>query len=192
MESSDFRASSLRNRRNCRTICTKSERRNVSRFVAVWIGWKVVVRFHGMLLLSAKCPWYPARWENSVWTKIWGKDQLFHSAHTWNISQTPRDKARIHQFGKKVLPGIFLLDMFWSRRESGRETYWLLIEELEKMDASEIHSRSLNAKEVLITQKDGEFAFLVADGAAKLSGRDNEFQEPSLKRKQIVRSESFS
>ena len=41
------------------------------------------------------------------------------------------------------------------------------IEELEKLDASEICPRRLNAKEVLITQKDGEFVCLVADGSAK-------------------------
>ena len=43
-------------------------------------------------------------------------------------------------------------------------------------------SHRLNAKEVLITHKDGEFVFLVADGSAKLSGRDYEFQEPTLRR----------
>ena len=34
--------------------------------------------------------------------------------------------------------------------------------------------RRLNAKEVLITQRNGEFVFPVADGSAKLSGRDYE------------------
>ena len=55
------------------------------------------------------------------------------------------------------------------------------IEDLEKLDASETYPRRLNAKEVLITQKDREFMFLVADGSAKLSGRDYEFQEPTLR-----------
>ena len=37
------------------------------------------------------------------------KDQLFHLVHWGGISpKSERDKARIHQFGKKVLPGIFL------------------------------------------------------------------------------------
>ena len=49
------------------------------------------------------------------------------------------------------------------------------IEELEKLDASEIYPRRLNAQEVLITHKDGEFIFPVADGSATLSGRDHEF-----------------
>ena len=37
-------------------------------------------------------------------------------------------------------------------------------EELEQMDASEIHARRLNAKEVLTSMKNGKFVFPVADG----------------------------
>ena len=66
------------------------------------------------------------------------------------------------------------------------------IEDLEKIDASETCPRRLNAKEVLITQKDGELIFPVADGSAKLSGRDYEFQEPTLRRESTVRSENLS
>ena len=64
------------------------------------------------------------------------------------------------------------------------------IEELEKLDASETYPRRLNAKEVLITQIDGEFVFLVADGSATLSGRDYEFQEPTRRLEFTVRRES--
>ena len=63
---------------------------------------------------------------------------------------------------------------------------------IEKLEASEIFPRRLNAKEVLITQQDGEFVFLVADGSAKLSGRDYEFQGPTLRREFTVRRESLS
>ena len=66
------------------------------------------------------------------------------------------------------------------------------IEELEKLDASEKNPRRLNAKEVLMTQKDGEFVFLVADGSAKLSGRDYKFQEPTLRRESTVKRENLS
>ena len=38
----------------------------------------------------------------------------------------------------------------------------------------------LSAKLISIYARDGEFVFLVADGPAKLSGRDYEFQEPTL------------
>ena len=54
------------------------------------------------------------------------------------------------------------------------------------------YPRRLNAKEVLVTRRNGEFVFPVADGSAKLSGRDYEFQEPTLRREQTVRSEGLS
>ena len=44
------------------------------------------------------------------------------------------------------------------------------IEELEEMDASELHARRLNAKEVLTPQRSGNFIFPVADGTAKIFG----------------------
>ena len=42
------------------------------------------------------------------------------------------------------------------------------IEELEEMDASELHARRLNAKEVLTPQSSGNFIFLVAAGTVKI------------------------
>ena len=62
------------------------------------------------------------------------------------------------------------------------------------MDASEIHPRRVNAKEVLITHKDGENLYFLwqMDGSAKLSERDYEFQEPTLKRESTARRERIS
>ena len=48
------------------------------------------------------------------------------------------------------------------------------LEELETMDASEIYSKRLNAKEVIFPKENGKFIFPVADGRIKLSGRDQE------------------
>ena len=45
-----------------------------------------------------------------------------------------------------------------------------------------VYFRRLNAKKVVMTQRDEEFVFPVADSAAKLSGRDHEFQELALRR----------
>ena len=61
-----------------------------------------------------------------------------------------KDLSRLHQFGPRVLPGIFL-GYALHLGGSGKETYLLIadIEELEQMDASELHARRLNAKEVL-------------------------------------------
>ena len=66
------------------------------------------------------------------------------------------------------------------------------LEDLQKLDVSNIYLRRINAKEVLIRQKDGEFMFLIADGIAKLSGRDYEFREPIVRREPTVRSEDLS
>ena len=58
-----------------------------------------------------------------------------------------KDQSRIHQFGKKVLPGLFLGYALYAGG-IGRVTHWLqTLKELEKMDASEISSKTLNAKE---------------------------------------------
>ena len=71
MELSNNSTSSIRNKRNCRTSCTSSERRDISRIIAIWIGWQVVVRFYGMPLLTARWPRPHGRREISKWTKIW-------------------------------------------------------------------------------------------------------------------------
>ena len=101
------------------------------------------------------------------------------------LPNSERDKAIIHQFGQKVLTGIFL-----GYALKG-DILKADIEELEKLDASEIYPRRLNAKEVLITHKHGEFVFLVTDGSATLSGRDYEFQESTLRRESTVRRENL-
>ena len=66
------------------------------------------------------------------------------------------------------------------------------MEDLEKLDASDVYPRRINAKEILIRQTDDDFMFPFADGTAKLSGKDYEFRESSLRQEQPVRSEDFS
>ena len=63
---------------------------------------------------------------------------------------------------------------------------------MEKLDASEIYPRRINAKEVLISQKGDEFIFPVAGGTAKLSGGDYDFREPTPRRERTVRSDNLS
>ena len=101
-----------------------------------------------------------------------------------------RDQSKFHQFGKKVLPGIILAGMaggIWKG-----DIVIVDNEKLEKMDASEIYPRRINAKEVLISQKGEEFIFPVGDGTAKLSGREYEFREPTPRRERTARSEDVS
>ena len=54
------------------------------------------------------------------------------------------------------------------------------IEELETMDASEIYSKRLNAKEVIFPKENGKFIFPVADGRIKLTGGDQELRTSTL------------
>ena len=46
------------------------------------------------------------------------------------------------------------------------------LEELETMDASEIYSKRLNAKEVIFPKEKGDFIFPIADGRNKTLGGD--------------------
>ena len=54
------------------------------------------------------------------------------------------------------------------------------IEELEQMDASELHARKLNAKEVLTPMEDDNFIFPVADGTVKTFGGGRRLRTSTL------------
>ena len=72
---------------------------------------------------------------------------------------SPQDQSRIHQFGKKVLPGIFL-GCELIAGEFGKEIFLIAdLEDLETLDASDVYPQRIKAKEVLISQKDDEFVF---------------------------------
>ena len=54
------------------------------------------------------------------------------------------------------------------------------IEELEEMDAPELHARRLNAKEVLTPMKGEKIIFPVADGTVKISDEDQDLRTSTL------------
>ena len=56
------------------------------------------------------------------------------------------------------------------------------IDELEEMDASELHARRLNAMEVLTPQRSGQFIFQVADGKVKIFGGGQRLRTSALTR----------
>ena len=58
------------------------------------------------------------------------------------------DLSPLHQFGKKVLPGIYLGYVLHAGRIWKGDILVADIEELEQMDASELYARRLNAKAV--------------------------------------------
>ena len=82
-----------------------------------------------------------------------------------------KDLSRLDQFGKKMLPGIFLGYVLYAVKIWKGDFLVADIEELEEMDASEIH-----AKEVM-TPKNGEhFIFPIADGKSKTIWRRSGFE----------------
>ena len=81
-----------------------------------------------------------------------------------------KEQSRIHQFGKKVLLGLFLGYALYAEGIWKGDILVADVEELEKMDASEIYSKRLNAKEGKFLKENGKFVFPVADGRIKLSG----------------------
>ena len=72
---------------------------------------------------------------------------------------TAKDQSRIHQFGKKVLPGMFRGYALYAGGIWKGDILVADIEELETMDASEIYSKRLNAKRGDISQRKWKFYF---------------------------------
>ena len=58
------------------------------------------------------------------------------------------------------------------------------------MDASEIYSKRLNAKEVILPKENGAFIFPVGDGRIKLLGGDQELRTSTLVRHRPIQGES--
>ena len=62
---------------------------------------------------------------------------------------TSANQSRLHQCGKKVLPGIFLGYAWYAGRIWKGNILVTHFEELDNSDVSEIHARRLHAKEIL-------------------------------------------
>ena len=100
-----------------------------------------------------------------------------------------KDQSRIQQFGKKVLPGLFLGYALYVGRIWKGDIMVADLEELETMDASEIYSKRLNAKEVIFP-KQGECIFPIADGRIKLPGGEQELRTSTSIRDRTIRGEN--
>ena len=103
---------------------------------------------------------------------------------------TTKDQARIHHFGKKVLPGLFLGYALYARGIWKGDVLVADLEELKTMDASEIYSKRLNAKEVIFPNNKGEFIFPIADGRIKTLGGDQDLTISTLVRHRPIQGES--
>ena len=64
-----------------------------------------------------------------------------------------------------------------------------MVGDIEEMDASEIHARRLNAKEVLTPQRSGNFIFPVAGGTVKIFERGQRLRTSTLNRDRPERGE---
>ena len=88
-----------------------------------------------------------------------------------------------------MLRGIFHGDVLYAERIWKGDIQVADLEELEEMDASEIHVKRLNAKEVMLLESGEEFISPVADGTVKPSGGDQALRTPTLTRNQAIRRE---
>ena len=91
-----------------------------------------------------------------------------------------KDQSILHQFGANVLPSIFLAYALYAGGIWQRDIMIAHIEELEEMDASELHAPRLNAKEVLMPQSNHNFKFTVADGTVKIFGEEERLRTSTL------------
>ena len=103
---------------------------------------------------------------------------------------TAKDQSRIQQFVKKVWLVLFLGYALYAGGFWKGDVLIADLEELETMDASDIYSKRLNAKEVILPKEKGEFIFPVADGRIKLPGGDQDLRTSTLIRERPIRGES--
>ena len=101
-----------------------------------------------------------------------------------------KDRSRIHQFGKKVLPGLFLGYALYAGGIWKGDVLVADLEELETMDASEIYSKRLNAKEVIFPHKKRRIYFPIADGRIKPLRGDQDLRTSTLIRQRPTRGDS--
>ena len=103
-----------------------------------------------------------------------------------------KDQSIIHQFGKKVLPRLFLGYALYAGGIWKGDKMVADIKELETMDASEIHSKRLKktqCKRSTNPSKNGNLIFPAADGRIKFVGGDQELRTSTLIRDHPIRGE---
>ena len=96
---------------------------------------------------------------------------------------TAKDQSRIHQFGKKVLPGLFLGYGLYAGGIWKGDVLVADLEELEMMDASEIHSKKTQCERGDTSQRKRRIYFSpIADGRIKTLGGDQDLRTSTLVR----------
>ena len=192
LESLHVYTTPIRNKWDCWKSSAQSKRRHLCCIVAIGSKWKLVGRFCGMWHLSAK----PFRsiiwWEDALWRRFGqpGKGPIIPFGSLVEYYPiTAKDQSRIHQFGKKVLLGLFLGYALYAGGICKGDVLIADLEELETMDASEIYSKRLNAKEVIFP-KQGEFIIQSQMDELKPLGGDQDLTTSTLVRHRPIRGES--
>ena len=104
---------------------------------------------------------------------------------------TAKGQSRIHQFGEKVLPGLFFGYAVYAGGIWKGDVLVADFEALETMDASEIYAKRLNAKEVIFPKENGKFIFPIADGRIKTPGGDQELRTSTSVRQRPIQGEGY-
>ena len=145
----------------------------------------MVGRFHGMLYLSAK--------RTRPMKDVLGnhlKDRLFHLVHWLSIPLQLRRTTQESISSERKSYLECSSDMHCTRGEFGRgDVLVAYLEEFETMDASEIYSKRLNAKEVIFPKEKGEFNFPIADGRIKTLGGDKDLRTSTFVQHRPIQGE---
>ena len=138
----------IRNKWDCRKSSAQSERRDICGAIAVRSGYRMVGGFCGTLLLSSK---YLTDGK-SPYERRFGcrsTDQQYRLEQWSNITLFLRKTNLDCISWAKVLPGYISRLCITRGRYLERDIMVADTEELEEMDASELHARRLNATDVL-------------------------------------------
>ena len=104
-------------------------------------------------------------------------------------SITSKDQSKIHQFGKNVLPGLFLGYALYAGRIWKGDVLIADLEELETMDASEIYSKKTQCQRGDISQSKKRIYFPIADGRINPLGGDQDLRTSTFERDHSIRGE---
>ena len=117
------------------------------------------------------------------------KDLLFHLVHWLSITLYLRKiSPESINLERKFFLDLFLGYALYAGGIWKGDVLIADLEELETMDASEIYSKRLNAKEVIFPTE-GEFIFPIADGRIKTPGGDQELRTSTLIRPRPIQGE---
>ena len=112
------------------------------------------------------------------------RDRLFHVVHSYNCKGPVKNPSIW-----KVLPGWFFGYALYAEGIWKGDVLVADLEELETMDASEIHSKRLTAKEVIFSKEKGEFISPIADERIKPLGGDQDLRTSTSIRHRPFRGE---